>query len=82
MFDIMNGSHYGWMSGGMWFFPVLFWALIIAGAVFLFRRGADQNRGGSTNAESALDILKKRYAKGEIDEETFKRMKQEIDEHD
>jgi Short C-terminal domain len=35
--------------------------------------------GGAAKGESALDILKKRYAKGEISKEDFERLKKEIE---
>ncbi len=80
MMDMMNNGH-GAMMGGMWFFSILFWVVIIAGVVllakWLLQRG--QNKEGSrVNEESALDILAKRYAKGEIDRETFEQMKKDI----
>lgn len=67
------------MMGGMWFFSLLFWILIIAGAVFIVRWLMERNRKVSSPAESALDVLKKRYARGEIDQDTFERMKRNID---
>lgn len=78
--DMMNGGNGGWwMSGYMWFFSILFWILIIAGVVLVVRWLAD--RGSPASApptESALEILKKRYARGEIDRETYERMKRDI----
>ena len=54
----------------MWIFTLLFWVLVIAGVVLLINWLRKQN----TN-ESALEILKKRYARGEIDKETYERLK-------
>jgi len=80
MMDMMNGGNGGWWMGGyMWFFSILFWILIIAGVVLVVRWLVD--RGSQASApptESALEILKKRYARGEIDRETFERMKRDI----
>lgn len=74
MMDMMNNG-YGSMMGGMWFISILFWALIIAGVVFITKWFLERNE---ENKESALDILNKRYAKGEINRETFERMKKDI----
>ena len=74
MTDMMNNG-YGSMMGGMWFISILFWVLIIAGVVFITKWLLQRNE---ENKESALDILNKRYAKGEIDRETFERMKKDI----
>ncbi|MFD0368013.1 SHOCT domain-containing protein [Streptomyces sp. NPDC127114] len=69
--DGMNG--WGWfaMSAGM----VLFWGLLITVAVMLFRsldRAAERPRGSGT-ASSAERILGERLARGEIDEEEYRR---------
>lgn len=77
---------YFW-GGGMWIFPTM--ALIIGFTVMLlmifliFGRGFrppwhDSGRHRDEDTESALDILKKRYAKGEITREEFERMKNDI----
>lgn len=84
--------YYGWdwwLGGGlfMFFFMLVFWALIIAGAVWFIRYIANGAPGGgmhaSTNSNSsgrasALDILKERYAKGEIDKSEFEAKKKDI----
>ena len=71
---------YGWNNiggwGGFgpgWIFMIIFWILIILGVVVLVRNLGDtkQNDAGKTS----LDILKERYAKGEINKEEFKAKK-------
>ncbi len=37
MMGMMNNGQGGWMVGSMWFFSILFWVLVIAGAVFIIR---------------------------------------------
>lgn len=78
MMDMMNNGH-GSMMGGMWVFSILFWVLIIAGVVFITKWFLERNKEAPSANESALDILKKRYARGEIDQETFELMKKEIE---
>lgn len=60
----------------------IFWILIIVAVLFfvywLFENGKIGGSGDST-PESALDILKKRYARGEIDKDQFESMKRDID---
>jgi len=73
MMDMMNYDHGGWWMGGMWFFSLLFWILVIAGAVFIVRWLRERG-----HEESPLDILKKRYASGKIDRDTFEQMKKDI----
>jgi putative membrane protein len=70
----MNG-HWGWGWGlGM----ILFWLLIVVAIVFLARWIASQ-RPEPPRADSALEILKRRYAKGEIGKEDFERMKKDLE---
>lgn len=84
-----GSGHMGrWMMGdwGMgWFgmiFMLLFWALIIAGIVFLIRwlvqsTGSRGSSGADTGSQ-AMDILKERYARGEISQDEYESMKKEI----
>lgn len=70
-------------TGGLgMIFMLLFWGLIIAAVVLAVRWLADHNGGVRTScagAESrALDILKERFAKGEISRAEFESMKAEI----
>lgn len=55
---------------------IIFWALIIAFAVLLIKRLA-KNEGVLPNGRhnTALELLKERYAKGEIDTEEYEERK-------
>lgn len=75
-----NVSGWGWfaMSVGM----ILFWAVVIAAGVALFRsfgrRGeqppADRSRAGShPQSPTPEQILAERFARGEIDEDEYQR---------
>ncbi len=80
---MMNSEAGGWMMGGMWLLPILFWILIIAGVVLIIRwLTAREGPGRTVPAESPLNIVKTRYANGEIDKETFETIKQDIEDSD
>lgn len=72
----------GWGSGFGMIVMVLIWLLFLVLIVtliwFLIRKGGKSS--SKSDNESSLEILKKRYARGEIDEEEFRRMKKEISE--
>jgi putative membrane protein len=83
------GMHMMWGSWGigMMLMMFLFWAALIAALVFFIRwlvtadnRG--HQAGAGHRAESALDILQKRYARGEISKEEFKDMRKVLQERD
>lgn len=67
------------MLGGMWLMSGLWWTLIIAGLVFIVWWLAGGRREDKTaRDESSIEILKKRYASGEIDRQTFESMKKDL----
>jgi putative membrane protein len=73
---MMHWGNYGGMGFG-WIFMILFWALVILVIFFLIKYIAGRDRTESPK-ETALDILKKRYAKGEINKEEFEDKKKDL----
>ena len=76
---MMGGWGMGWFGG---IFMMIFWVLILVGLVFLIKwliqstsRGKLEEGGG---AGRALDILKERYARGEIDKAENKTKKADL----
>jgi putative membrane protein len=74
---MMHDTWMDWGWHGMWLGPLLWLALIafvVWAALPLLRRGQDEGprpANGATPAKSPLDILKERFAKGEIDQQEF-----------
>ena len=71
--------HDGFFMGGMWF-GWIFWILIIGLIIYLILRQSNQryNDRITQSNETPLDILKKRYAKGEITQEEFQKIKEDL----
>jgi putative membrane protein len=65
--------HYGYGGWYMWLILVI----VAAIAIYLFIVQAQ--KGGNVR-ETPLEILKKRYAKGEITKEEYERMRQDLSE--
>lgn len=68
-----------WFGGGvMW----LFWILLIVAIVLALKYVLGDRSGTSSSRddESPMDILKKRYARGEIDEEEYNRRARQLGE--
>jgi putative membrane protein len=79
----MMWSGWGWRFGGLWWIMpivmVVVWGLIIWGIVMLVRRGSSGCCGAShSTTESTLDILKRRYASGEINKEEFAQKRRDL----
>ncbi len=79
----MMGPGYGYGMGWGWgIVMMVFWVLVIVGIVLLIRWLIMASRpgaqGGPQQGESALDILKRRYARGEMDREEFEQKKKDL----
>jgi putative membrane protein len=72
---------WGWDSGWGFFgiLHIVWWALIVVGIVVLIRwlAGGGTARGGSAG-DRPLEVLKERYARGEIDQQEFEQKKRDL----
>ena len=80
MYELYNGygsygNMMGWFGGGI--MMVAFWVLIIALIIWMMREVGGKNSNARPNS-NALDILKERYAKGEIDKKEFEEKKKDL----
>jgi putative membrane protein len=75
------GGHPMWGMWGVWGFGMMlvmltFWVLVIVGLIALVRWLVTQGRASRT--DMALDILRQRYARGEINKEEFDAKKRDL----
>jgi putative membrane protein len=73
------GSSFGWLGMGMGLLMHFeFTALVIMAVIWMFK-AIFQGNLRTSNQTGAIEILKKRYAKGEINGEEYQRMKKELE---
>ncbi len=75
----MMGDWGGWGMGFGGIFMILFWGLVIVGIVAL-AKWLLSTPGSGGSGKRPLEILKERYARGEITQEQYERMRRELDE--
>jgi putative membrane protein len=71
---MMYGNGMGW--AGMFVMVLgylVFWGLVIAGIVMLVRNLGDSGRPAASAGQSPQQLLAERYARGEIDEDEYRR---------
>lgn len=61
-----------------WVMMIVFWLLAAIVIIAFVRWFLNQSQGGCRHGNSALDILKERYAKGEIDKKEFEAKKKDL----
>ncbi len=60
-----------------WIWMVVFWVVVVGLIVWAVARIAPSNR--DRRPKSAREILDERYARGELDEEEYRRRRSELD---
>ena len=68
-----TGNMIGWFGGGV--MMIAFWVLLIALIAWIIREISGKNPRTGANA---IEILKERYAKGEINKEEFETKKKDL----
>ena len=72
---MMGGWGMGWFGG---IFMLIFWVLVLVGLIFLIKwliQSTNRVKSDAGGGNSALEILKERYARGEIDTAEFEEKK-------
>jgi putative membrane protein len=68
------GGH-GWGMGWWWIIGLI----VLIAVIWIIVKSMNQNTGSAkSSGKSALDILKERYASGEIDKEEFEKRKKDL----
>lgn len=77
-----QGWGMGWGMGWGWIGMLLFSIFLILAIAWLFRAldlGGSAGSERDSSGDTALDVLRERYARGEIDREEFRNRKQDLE---
>jgi len=75
---MMGHWGFGWYGG---IFTIAFWIVILVGLIFLVKwliQSTGRDRTGDGKSDRALEILRERYAQGEIDKDEFAARKNDL----
>lgn len=82
-YDAHGGGWAWWQAGLMWLAMIVFWVLLIwaiyALVTGIIRRSRGPERGEQQQADGARRILDERLARGEIDAEEYRRLREILD---
>tara|TARA_R110001606_G_C15404705_1_gene654305 strand:- start:36494 stop:36724 length:231 start_codon:yes stop_codon:yes gene_type:complete len=70
----MYGDHFSSMGMGMWFFWIVLLVIIV-----VIVKAVTANANVPPPKEEPMEILKSRYARGDIDDEEFQHRKSELE---
>jgi putative membrane protein len=71
---MMGGFGWGWLP----LLVIVFWGLVIWGIVAAVRSTGSHRRGDTSTTESALEVLKRRYAQGEIKKREYEEKRRDL----
>lgn len=74
----MMGSYGGWGMGIGWLLMIIVWIAIVVFLFILVRHLVGGHHGDFRPGRRALDILDERYARGEIDQDEYKRRRADL----
>ena len=75
------GQHWwgdAWWHGGMWIVPLIMFTIMVLLIYLIFGRRGWRPPWCDARSDTALEILKKRYARGEISKEEFEQIKKDL----
>ncbi len=78
------GGYGGFVFSPLWgIVMIVFWLLVVGGIVWLvvslFQQGRPSGMGPTVTGDTALNILRERYAKGEITREQYEQMRHDLE---
>jgi putative membrane protein len=77
----MGPGHHWWGDmwwGGMWIYPLIILTVILIVVYLIFGRGGWRLPWYSERSDTASEILKQRYARGDISRDEFEQMKKDL----
>ena len=73
-----TGAGWGWWMMFGWLWMIVLWGLIIWAVYMLVSRLNSSTPGRTDSGPTALEILERRYASGELTHEQFGEMRQRL----